>query len=97
LHEKYAKDGVVAVSVSLDDAKDDAALDAVLKFLVKNNAGFTNLILNESQEFWQQKFKMDGPPAVFVFNREGKWTQFVGAEHYPEVDKLVAEFLKGGS
>jgi hypothetical protein len=94
LHEKYAKDGLVAVSVSLDDPKDPDAKAAVLKFLQSQNAAFTNLILDESQTFWQEKFKAIAPPIVYVFNREGKWKQFVEAEHYPEVEKLVVEFLK---
>jgi hypothetical protein len=37
---------------------------------------------------------MDGPPSVFVFNREGKWKQWVGGDPYPEAEKLVVEFLK---
>jgi hypothetical protein len=91
LHDKYAKDGVVTLSVSLDEPGDR---EAALKFLQKNRAAFTNLLLDEGQEFWQKKFNMDGPPTVYVFNREGKWNQFLGAEHYPEVEKLVVEFLK---
>ena len=93
MHEKYAKDGLVAVSVSLDDLKESGAEQAVLKFLKSRNASFTNLILDESQEYWQKKFNMDGPPSVFVFNREGKWKQWVGGDPYPEVEKLVVEFL----
>jgi hypothetical protein len=96
LHEKYSKDGVAAISVSLDDPRDKGEKEAVLKFLQKNKASFTNLILDESQEFWQKKFKMDGPPTVYVFNREGQWTQFTGGDHYPEVERLVVEFLRGG-
>ncbi len=103
LHQKYAKDGLVAISVSLDDPKDKNSEPAVLKFLrgekekspmSGKKAAFTNLILDESQEFWQKKFRIDGPPSVFVFNREGKWKQFKEAGHYPEVEQLVVEWLK---
>ena len=93
MHAKYAKEGLAAVSVSLDDARETDTKDKVLKFLQTKNAGFTNFILDESQEFWQEKFKAIAPPIVFVFNREGKWREFEGAEHYPEVEKLVIEFL----
>jgi hypothetical protein len=94
LHEKYAREGLVAVSVSLDDPKETGAKENVLKFLRARNANLTNLILDENQDFWQKKFNMDGPPSVYVFNREGKWKQWVGGEPYPEVEKLVVEFLK---
>jgi hypothetical protein len=94
LHDKYGKDGLVAISVSLDDPKESDTQKNVLKFLQSRKASFTNLILDESQEFWQKKFNMDGPPSVFVFNREGKWKQWVGGDPYPEVEKLVVEFLK---
>ena len=84
----------MAISVSLDDPKESDTQKNVLKFLQSRKASFTNLILDESQEFWQKKFNMDGPPSVFVFNREGKWKQWVGGDPYPEVEKLVVEFLK---
>jgi hypothetical protein len=98
LHEKYGKDGLIAISVSLDfpTTKDK---ENVLKFLTKSQASFTNLLLDESQEFWQQKFGFNGPPCVFVFNREGKWTRFIdektqpAEDVYPRVEKLVTKLL----
>jgi hypothetical protein len=94
LHKNYAKAGLVAISVSLDDPAEKGKQEAVLKFLNSKNASFTNLILDESQEFWQKKLSFFGPPCVYVFNLEGKWKRFEGAEHYPEVEKLVARYLK---
>jgi thiol-disulfide isomerase/thioredoxin len=90
LHEKYAKDGLVAVSVSLDEPPD---LGKALKFLEEHRANFTNLLLDVDQDAWQEKFHIKGPPTVFVFNREGKWTQFKGEKAHPEVEKLVRELL----
>jgi hypothetical protein len=102
LHEKYAKDDLVVISVSLDDPhekdkkdkKERERKDTVLEFLQKQRAIFTNLILDEGQEFWQKKFGFTGPPCVFVFNREGKWKRFASDDPYAEVAKLVAEYLK---
>jgi hypothetical protein len=94
LHEKYEKEGLVALSVSLDDPNETGAKESVLKFLRTRSASFTNLILDESQDFWQKKFNMDGPPSVYLFNREGKWKQWVGGDPYPEVEKLAVQFLK---
>ncbi len=97
LHNKYARDGLVAISVSLDDLGDEGAQAKVLQFLEKQQATFTNLILDEKPEVWQQKLKIDGPPLVFVFNRDGEKPEqkFVDKDvDYAAIEKLVAELLK---
>ena len=96
LHDRHAKDGLVAVSVSLDDLSEDGAKDKVLQFLEKQKATFTNLILDEKPEFWQGKLKIDGPPLVMVFNREGILEQkFVDKDvDYAVIGKLVTELLR---
>src|SRR3954469_11639498 len=43
LHQQYAKDGLVAVSVSLDELSEEGAKDKVMKFLQKQQATMTNL------------------------------------------------------
>ena len=93
MHNKYAKDGFAAISVSLDDPKDENARQRVLDFLRKQKANFTNLILDEKSEVWQEKLKFDGPPCVFVFNRDGKRKQYTSPD-YAEIEKHVAELLK---
>jgi hypothetical protein len=92
MHKKYAKDGFEAVSVSLDDPTDTETMEKVKKFLEAKQATFTNVVLDEKPEFWQAKLGFDGPPCVFVFNREGKWTRFAPVE-YSDVEKLVAEYM----
>ncbi len=94
MHQKHAGKGLVAISVSLDLEEDRARAE---KFLVKQNAAFTNLWLDESQDFWLKKFDISGPPCVYVFDRRGKWVQFKteGDKEvdYEAVDKLVAKLL----
>ena len=94
MHKKYAKDGFAAVSVSLDDPGDKKARQNVIEFLRKQKATFTNLILDEKSEIWQEKLKFDGPPCVFVFNREGKWKKFEAPVEYADIEKYVAELMK---
>ena len=96
LNNQQAKAGLVAVSVSLDDVSVDGAKDKVLKFLQKQQATTTNLILDEKPEVWQTKLKIDGPPLVMVFNRKGELEQkFLDKEaDYAVIEKLVAELLK---
>jgi thiol-disulfide isomerase/thioredoxin len=96
LHNKYKNNGLVAVSVALDNPADAEARARIVKFLEKQKAGgLTNLHLEEPPELWQQKLGVSGPPCVYVFNRDGriagKWDDKVD---YAEVEKAVAELMK---
>jgi hypothetical protein len=93
MQKKYAKDGVVAISVSVDDPQDKKVMQNVLDFLRKQKATFTNLVLDEKPEVWQEKLKISGPPCVFVFNRDGKYEKFEMPE-YAEIEKYVVKLLK---
>ena len=93
MHKKYAKDGLVAISVSLDELKDK---EVALKFLQSKEAAFTNLLLNDTVN-WLEKLHFSAPPCYFVFNRQGKWVQFKaedGEINYADMEKKVREFLK---
>jgi thiol-disulfide isomerase/thioredoxin len=100
LHERYAADGLVCVSVSVDrPAKHDAAL----AFLTKQKATFANYRLSDADEVWQKAWKINGPPAVFVFDRDGKRAgKFVPKEGddsapfapHEEVEALVRKLLR---
>lgn len=94
MHKKYAKDGFAAVSVSLDDPSDKKVMERVAEFLKKQQAAFTNLVLDEKAEVWQEKLKFEGPPCVFVFDREGKWKKYEATVDYAEIEKYVAELMK---
>jgi hypothetical protein len=96
MQRKYAKDGLVAISVSLDDPNEDNVKDKVTKYLRSQKATFTNLILDEKPEVWQKKLKIEGPPCVFVFDRDGKIAKkFDSGEKYEdEIEKFVADLLK---
>lgn len=97
MHERYGKDGLVCVSISLDNPKER---EAALKFLQGVRAHFTNFLLDEDLPTWQKKFDIIGPPAVFVFDREGKRAgkfdhNDPAKEYtYPDVEKLVRSLLQ---
>src|SRR5262245_14031086 len=99
MHRKYAADGLVAISVNLDDPNKKEDKDKAIKFLQEKKATLTNLMLNEKPEVWQDKLKIEGLPAVFVFNREGRREKKFGGSaedtfEYKDVEKLVMELLK---
>jgi hypothetical protein len=94
MSNKQPKDKFAAISVSLDDPKDEAARRNVQTFLQEQKATFTNLILDEKVEDWQEKLNFDGPPCVFVYSQEGKLAkQFKDEVSYEDVKKLVNELL----
>src|SRR5262249_45149818 len=95
LHRKYSADGLVCVSVDLDDPTDDAARQRALRFLTEKKATFLNVLLDERPEFWQAKLKVEGPPCVFVFNRAGGLIKKCHDEiDYAEIERIVIDALK---
>ena len=56
---------------------------------------FSNFILDETPSFWQKKLGFDGPPGVFVYDRDGTLQKrFTYAEvNYDEIEKLVRKLL----
>ena len=95
MHRKYGKQGLVAVSVSVDDVDDKDTPGEVMKFLRQQKATGPNFLLNETPEDWQKKLKIDGVPAVFVFNRAGQIEQkYLEVPNHAEIEKLVEQLLR---
>jgi len=95
MHQDYAKDGLVVMSVSLDPIKEDpASKERAFKFLQAKGATFTNLLLDEPVEVWSERLHFVAPPCQFVFNRQGKWTQFNGDIKHDVVEKHVVDLLR---
>jgi thiol-disulfide isomerase/thioredoxin len=93
MHQKYAKDGLVAVTVSVDeDANNPEVQGEALKFLRQVKATFSNVILDEKPAFWQEKLRFDAVPCIYVFDRQGKWRQYKDST-YAEIEKVVVELL----
>jgi thiol-disulfide isomerase/thioredoxin len=92
---QYKDQGLVAVSVALDDPADEKAKARALKFLQAQRAAFTNVLLDEQPEVWQKKLDVDGPPVVYVFSRTGRLEKkFTGEVNYREVEELAVRLLK---
>jgi|SRR5437773_2575202 len=95
MHQRYAKDGLVVMSVSLDPIREDPpSKDRAFKFLQAKGATFTNLLLDEPFEVWSEKLHFTAAPCQFVFNRQGKWTQFNGDIKLDVVEKHVVNSLR---
>jgi thiol-disulfide isomerase/thioredoxin len=98
MQRKYGADGLAVVSVAIrlnEDSPMDKERGRVLKFLQDHNATTTNLLLDETHEVWQSRLRFDAIPAVYVFNRQGKWYQFKDEfSYYDDVEKLVADLVR---
>jgi thiol-disulfide isomerase/thioredoxin len=97
LHHKYGSRGLVCMSLTVDPAE---GRDDALKFLVKQKATFANYWLDEKPEVWQERWHITGPPAVFVFDRQGRRAARFDTEDdnkpftYADVEKLVQQLLE---
>jgi hypothetical protein len=92
MHKKYAKDDFVAFSVSLDDPSDPKAMGRVHDFLKAQKATFRNFVLDEEPEAWMKGLGIAGPPAIFVFDRDGKLAN--KSQTYEEVQRVVKELIE---
>ena len=100
LNHDYGDQGVVCVSVSVDDPEQR---DSVLKYLKSKKAIFTNFLLDEDPSVWQDKWDITAIPAVFVYGVDGKIAaKFDHNEPqndftYDDVEEAVDELLKRGT
>jgi thiol-disulfide isomerase/thioredoxin len=97
LHEQHAKDGLVCMSLSVDDQED---LPAAFAFLKSRRASFANFLIEGPAHIWQNHFVLKGVPAVFVWDRAGNQAaRFDGDDPdnqftYDQVEKKVALLLQ---
>jgi thiol-disulfide isomerase/thioredoxin len=99
LHHKHRADGVVCMSVSVNEEDEK---DAALNFLLDHHATFPNFLLDEEATVWQEQWNMKGVPAVFVYDRDGKLAQKFDKDDpdnqftYADVNRLVILLLAKG-
>ena len=97
LHQQHAKDGLVLLSVSVDRAEDRGK---ALEFVRGQQATNANYWIDEKEAFWQDKFDMNAPPVVFVFDRQGKRAAKFETDprkpafKHADLEKLVQQLLK---
>jgi hypothetical protein len=95
MQKKLKKDGLVAMSVNLDDSEDEKSLKNARAFIKEQKADFAHFHLTEDPDSWQKKLDISGPPVVFVFARDGKLAKkFDEGVDYAEVEKFVVDLLK---
>jgi hypothetical protein len=98
MHQKLADRGLACISVTVDEATDEESVNKARTFLVNQKATLENYLLNESAEVWQRRLDAEGPPAIFVFDRQGKRAAKFGVNGvepftHEQIEKLVLELL----
>jgi thiol-disulfide isomerase/thioredoxin len=103
MQQELADKGLAVISVATDSLAEerDATVKKVLNFLTTNKAAFPNLILDEPDQVLQGKLRIRQLPCIYVFNRAGKWRQFIGADlnadasgRYASVEDYVQSCLR---
>ena len=105
LHEKYGRNDVMCVSVSLDfeglkgtSPQDDH--ERVLDYLRRFQATFDNILAGDDADMMYEKLALAAPPAVYVYDRSGKLAKRFDNEQvrgdgegftYKDVGRLVAQ------
>jgi hypothetical protein len=100
MHKKHAKDGLVILTVDIDPRSERDPLPKIQGKVRKKVADFglaplTNLILDESDKVIEEKLRFDGPPCVYVFDRQGKWRKLQPSDGDPEMYHQRIEALVG--
>jgi len=92
LHRKYRDQGLVAITVNVDDPADTATKQKIVNFLQSSQATCINLQVSESPDIWS-KLGIKSVPSVFMFDREGrmlrKWTD--GVDYGQIATRVAAE------
>lgn len=95
MHKDLVKEGLVVITLSVDELENKKA---ALDFLVKNKAEFQNFLLEDSdanKEKWEKKLEHTAPPYLHVFDRSGKKVKtFDGDAKQEDEDKFIQELLK---
>jgi thiol-disulfide isomerase/thioredoxin len=97
LHNKYTKEGLDCLSLTVDDKDEKKDVDAALAFLKSQKAVFGNYLIDEPAEVWAKRLDVGGPPAVLIYDRSGKKVKTFTSEDpftYEDVEKAITPLLK---
>src|SRR5688572_4781383 len=101
--DKWGKDGLVVVTVNVNFAEPtlpkDKYLANALQLLKDNKVRAVNLFLDADQKTLEEKLRIIAYPAIYVFDREGRWTAFKAIKggryaEEKEIDQFVEKLVK---
>ncbi len=97
MQQKHGDKGLVVISVSLDDAKDEERVDGANKMLTRLKSPLRNLIYDDKFDYLK-KLDYEGLPFYYVFDRQGKWVRYRGLDYkdgvpYDELESVAVRML----
>ena len=95
MHQQFAKDGLVAVSLDVNQSELKFQ-DRVLAFLTRQEATFPNYILKDTDEnagAMLAKYNLEITPAVALFDRTGQQVRLPDDAGDEELERTVKELL----
>jgi thioredoxin-related protein len=95
MHREFAKDGLVAVSLDVNQAELKFK-DRVLAFLTRQEATFPNYILKDTDENTDAlltKYNLEATPAIVLFDRAGQRVRLPDDVSDEELERTVKELL----
>jgi len=105
LHRKFGPQRVACISLSFDYeglGKAEDVQPAVLDFLRRQQATFTNVLCSEESDLLYERLKLSSIPAVFVYDQQGTLVKRFTASDpsqpaftYEDVEQLVMQLLNG--
>jgi len=95
LHDRYSKEGLVCMSVSIDSEENDPSS---LAFLKSKGATFSNFRMEKPEEL-TSRWRFSYIPAVFVFDQKGKRYSYISGDpivpfSYANVEAKVKELIR---
>jgi thiol-disulfide isomerase/thioredoxin len=99
MQQKYAKEGLQVVTVSVDDVTDPDIRERVQAYLRQMKANTRNLLLAEKPEVWIAKLKMNSVPSMFLFDQQGRLiNRWTGNEiDLSGIEKRIVDLLTSDS
>jgi thiol-disulfide isomerase/thioredoxin len=94
LHKKFAAQGLIVIAVSVDPSDKKDLVEQANAFLRKMQPPFVNLLLDEPDTLWNEKFGFTFPPCCYVFDRRGKWTRLHGADYEKGLQKELEPMIE---
>jgi len=95
LHRKHAADGLVVMSVDIND-KELKKKEKVVNFLMKHEAQFPNYILTDDKRKvieWQKKNGAEFTPGVILFDRTGERIPVPEDAPNDEIEAVLTKLL----
>lgn len=96
MHDTYAKDGLVILSVNLDDPKDAEVRPKVREVLAREKVPFTAVgpAAKDDIEALLEQWKIGSIPLNVFYDRDGKLAKKIEGADVAELTKVAKELLE---